>query len=1214
MSFKSSPKIPKQLSSPPPPPEHVARSEALRVIEDTMTSLAAGSKSQLIGTHMKRYYDMIRHESDASKLKHEHIFNSILLAMEMGRSRMIDRLLRCAQKLIDLGILRLDHDLEFAPVPSIMSPVATRGGAFSTPQSSNTMPSAFNLDILIDYLCNSRKLSSESTQIALLRFLHSAVASTHNQIHDYPLIKILQTCFTLAHANSKYPLVQAAAKDNLERIVYLVQYRLENHLARSNQPEGENLEIPPAPSSPSEDVPLDEMSIAATDEGDRAHLIQATRENAQVEKMCREIVNQMVESLFKPMDDTMSTFSDETTSTTTTARLPDFQFQNKDDFMLSEDAEVKSMAAPMRDAFNMFLSFSRVLQKSRSESAAEVVAFADRCQMFCLESMYQYIAQLDDASLGSPFIQKLAKNHLFPALSSTSGSTNEGIFRFSTQIMTSLFHKARSSFKFELAAFLLHHHIRILESANAPDKHRILVLESLKRLSSEPEFPVELYMNYDCEIDQPNVFHTLVEALDKVIRQVGPKVEDPDIHSDVTFRAMEILTLLLDGLSKWMKKGKPIPDQSSEGQIESLALEETEPTPKDFEAKKKQKDVFAKCVEEFNRKPKKGIASFVANEFLQDSPEQIAHFLRHTSALDKVALGEYLGEGEEHNISILEHFTASFDFRNLTFDAALRYYLTTFRLPGEAQKISRVLEFFSERFCLDNPNLFSSKDTAYVLAYSVIMLNTDAHNPMVKKKMSLEEFVRNNRGIDNGKDLPHALLEQLYRSIVSNGIKMKEMEEPKGLTGLSAARKRLVVYEWESERSSQKILEMITGRHADPHSSFHPAVYADFTRLIFSSIWHVVIGALNHRLMRPLAMEDPRLPSYIASVMDAFKYSIRICVACSLTTERTVFLNAYINFFPVNEAKGNRRGESSDRANAPAHPSEAIRTILVDDVVVDEKFMKAYFPTAKAGKAEYSRLQENLEKMALIQKSFIGRRKIKVFDPMRRFIREGPVKFLSNGKLKDRYIFLFDDCLICASLVPTDSDRLYFMHSLLFLSQCKLTEEMIENNPMLQISHPEKTFIFCCDSAPQQKIWMTDLEKAIGVSADFLKASETTVQSAFQSLVSAVTCLNFECEKPNRKSSEMERRVMQIDYGQQKLHNILRGTIRKSFAFVDIISCERDPLTETVVSIVLRNSVMYEIHADTREERDEMAEAIQDLISYNSKAVPAKVSAPLFHL
>lgn len=43
-----------------------------------------------------------------------------------------------------------------------------------------------------------------------------------------------------------------------------------------------------------------------------------------------------------------------------------------------------------------------------------------------------------------------------------------------------------------------------------------------------------------------------------------------------------------------------------------------------------------------------------------------------------------------------------------------------------------------------------------VLAYSTIMLNTDAHNPNVKanRKMTKKQFVSNNRGIDGGKDLP----------------------------------------------------------------------------------------------------------------------------------------------------------------------------------------------------------------------------------------------------------------------------------------------------------------------------------------------------------------------------------------------------------------------------------------------------------------------------
>lgn len=53
------------------------------------------------------------------------------------------------------------------------------------------------------------------------------------------------------------------------------------------------------------------------------------------------------------------------------------------------------------------------------------------------------------------------------------------------------------------------------------------------------------------------------------------------------------------------------------------------------------------------------------------------------------------------------------------------------RLPGEAQKIDRLMEKFAERYVKCNPTSFKKADVAYVLAYSVVMLNTDAHNPQV---------------------------------------------------------------------------------------------------------------------------------------------------------------------------------------------------------------------------------------------------------------------------------------------------------------------------------------------------------------------------------------------------------------------------------------------------------------------------------------------------
>ena len=46
------------------------------------------------------------------------------------------------------------------------------------------------------------------------------------------------------------------------------------------------------------------------------------------------------------------------------------------------------------------------------------------------------------------------------------------------------------------------------------------------------------------------------------------------------------------------------------------------------------------------------------------------------------------------------------------------------------------MEKFAERYVNCNPDTFKSADVAYVLAYSVILLNTDAHNPGVKNKMT----------------------------------------------------------------------------------------------------------------------------------------------------------------------------------------------------------------------------------------------------------------------------------------------------------------------------------------------------------------------------------------------------------------------------------------------------------------------------------------------
>lgn len=68
----------------------------------------------------------------------------------------------------------------------------------------------------------------------------------------------------------------------------------------------------------------------------------------------------------------------------------------------------------------------------------------------------------------------------------------------------------------------------------------------------------------------------------------------------------------------------------------------------------------------------------------------------------------------------------------LSFEAALREYLESFRLPGESQKIFRILEVWSNQFFQQNETgVFKTSDAVLQIAFSLILLNTDRHNPQV---------------------------------------------------------------------------------------------------------------------------------------------------------------------------------------------------------------------------------------------------------------------------------------------------------------------------------------------------------------------------------------------------------------------------------------------------------------------------------------------------
>ncbi|KAK1877993.1 Cytohesin-3 [Dissostichus eleginoides] len=176
----------------------------------------------------------------------------------------------------------------------------------------------------------------------------------------------------------------------------------------------------------------------------------------------------------------------------------------------------------------------------------------------------------------------------------------------------------------------------------------------------------------------------------------------------------------------------------------------------------------------FNMDPKKGIQFLLENDLLQHTPEDVSQFLYKGEGLNKTVIGDYLGERDDFNLKVLQAFVELHEFADLNLVQALRQFLWSFRLPGEAQKIDRMMEAFASRYCQCNPGVFQSTDTCYVLSFAIIMLNTSLHNPNVRDKPPVERFISMNRGINEGGDLPEDLLRNLFDSIKSEPFKIPE--------------------------------------------------------------------------------------------------------------------------------------------------------------------------------------------------------------------------------------------------------------------------------------------------------------------------------------------------------------------------------------------------------------------------------------------------------
>ncbi|GAV29178.1 hypothetical protein PMKS-002660 [Pichia membranifaciens] len=328
------------------------------------------------------------------------------------------------------------------------------------------------------------------------------------------------------------------------------------------------------------------------------------------------------------------------------------------------------------------------------------------------------------------------------------------------------------------------------DTGKSPQSKEFLI-ESLSVLwCRSPYLFINLFKSYDCDFDRTDLTSSLIKLLCRLS------------YSDCSLLTTgNVPPICLDGLLSFVNG---IYERIKIGVNENVDLSNGNKNPLIQQYTKKSD--FIECVKKWNEKPEKGLESLQVKGFIKDpnDDKEVAKFLLTNSGrIDKKQLGELLAKPAK--VNLLKEFVGLLDFKNLRPDESLRVLLNYFRLPGEAQQIDRIVSTFNERYieCQDpvdevvekplsektkNKNNDSGEeeeaeeeekvvpdsDAMYVLSFSIIMLNTDLHNPNVKKPMTLEDYQRNLRGCYKGKDFPIWYTEKMYQSIKEKEIIMPE--------------------------------------------------------------------------------------------------------------------------------------------------------------------------------------------------------------------------------------------------------------------------------------------------------------------------------------------------------------------------------------------------------------------------------------------------------
>lgn len=432
-----------------------------------------------------------------------------------------------------------------------------------------------------------------------------------------------------------------------------------------------------------------------------------------------------------------------------------------------------------------------------------------------------------------------------------------------------------------------------------------LALDVLLQLCRDPTFAPDLLVSFDCQLAGPNLFELLVGFLERASDSRYDRVDMPLEHiKTVRSQVHNALSAILMGISgRYTRAHQPISSDplqaplSSQSMPMELLLAQA-PSAQTLKDKKVLKATLKSGADQFNAKPRDGL-NFLSEKGILPNPlsaKSVAMFFRTNPFVSKAIIGQYFGERKDFNTEVLKEYCLSFDWDSKPFFDTYREFLESFRLPGEAPVIEKILDVWTKLYyhrydveeeveitenvpateapassadaststsetsttspssdapptivtrkemrTVNKHPIFRTLDACYVVAISIVLLNVDLYNPNVKgrQRMNIDQYVNNLRGQNGKQNFPPEFLRPIYTAIRASEIRVAEEHMQSGTADIPQNTWQSI---WQKQTSHQ--LSPSAASEASLMSITLAAAHqlGLYDEMLFDAIWKTLVA------------------------------------------------------------------------------------------------------------------------------------------------------------------------------------------------------------------------------------------------------------------------------------------------------------------------------------------------------------------------------------